>query len=114
MAQAEIMAGNCGFKTLVTAKMNGSLCDLSIESDCKHIQKIAAELTQVEPYKEISARRSMPRSLEMGLKHCSHAACPVPVGIIKAVEVEARLALPVDATIKLWKDGERPQTTESE
>ena len=45
----------------------------------------------------------MPRSLEMGIKYCTHAACPVPVGIIKAVEVEAKLALPADVSIKLTK-----------
>jgi hypothetical protein len=103
VAQAEILAGICGFKTTVTATMDGEVCKLVIESDCKGIQKLAGELTQVEPFKEISARRSLPRSLEMGIKHCTHAACPVPVGIIKAVEVEARLALPADVSIKLTK-----------
>jgi hypothetical protein len=39
----------------------------------------------------------------MGAKHCTHAACPVPVGIIKAVEVETGLALPADVSIKLSK-----------
>ena len=103
MAQAEILAGICGFKTIVTATMDGEVCKLAIESDCKAIQKLAGELAQVEPFKEISARRSLPRSLEMGIKHCTHAACPVPVGIIKAVEVEAKLALPADVSIKLTK-----------
>jgi hypothetical protein len=42
----------------------------------------------------------------MGTKYCSHAACPVPVGIIKAIEVEAHLALPADVTIKLSKENE--------
>jgi hypothetical protein len=96
VAQAEIFAGICGFKTIVTATMDGQVCKLAI-------QKLAGELIQVEPFKEISARRSMPRSLEMGIKHCTHAACPVPVGIIKAVEVEAKLALPADVSIKLTK-----------
>jgi hypothetical protein len=37
----------------------------------------------------------------LGRQHCPHAACPVPVGIIKAIEVEAELAIPADVTIKL-------------
>jgi hypothetical protein len=37
----------------------------------------------------------------MAVKFCSHAACPVPVGIIKAIEVESNLALPADVTIKV-------------
>jgi hypothetical protein len=107
MAKAEIFAGACGFHTTVEAAMDGAgaggVCSLQIQSDCKAIQKMAAELTQVEPFKEISARRATPKSLEMGMKYCSHAACPVPAGIIKAVEVAAGLNLPVDVSIQLSK-----------
>jgi hypothetical protein len=83
--------------------MDGAVCNLAIESECGAIQKLAGELKQVNPYQEISFRRQTPLTLEMGAKHCTHAACPVPVGIIKAVEVAAGLALPADATIKLSK-----------
>jgi hypothetical protein len=104
MAKAEIFAGVCGFNTTVTAQMEGVLVNLSIESDCPAIQKMAAELTQVNPYKEISSRRAVPQTLQAGLKFCTHAACPVPVGIIKAIEVESGLALPKDATIRVSKE----------
>ena len=103
MAKAEISPGACGFNTVVIAKREGALCRLSIESDCEAIRKLATELTQVEPFHEISFRGAVPRSLQAGARYCAHAACPVPVGIIKAVEVEAGLNLPVDAAIKLSK-----------
>ena len=103
MATAEINAGICGFSTTVKTEKDGRQVKLSIESDCKAIQNLAAELTDVDPYQEITFRGSGPRSLELGAKHCFHTACPVPVGIIKAVEIEAGLALPKDATIKLSK-----------
>ncbi|HIE26142.1 TPA: hypothetical protein EYP66_02520 [Candidatus Poribacteria bacterium] len=48
-------------------------------------------------------RGDAPFTLQLAAKHRLHTACPVPVGIIKAVEVEAGLALPADATIKLSK-----------
>jgi hypothetical protein len=83
--------------------MDGSKVRLSIESDCKAIQNLAEELTEVDPFQEITFRGGGPRSLELGAKHCYHTACPVPVGIIKAVEIEAGLALPKDAAIKLSK-----------
>jgi len=104
MAKAEIFAGICGFSTQVETKMDGDLVNLEIQSDCSAIQKLALELTSVNPYKEISARRAVPLTLQAGLKYCTHAACPVPVGIIKAIEVEAGLALPLDVTIKVSKD----------
>lgn len=99
MAKATINAGICGFSTIVETHMEEDLCKVAIQSDCPAIQRLAGALTEVNPYAEISFRRKMPRTIEMGMQHCTHAACPVPVGIIKAIEVEANLALPADVTI---------------
>ena len=104
MSKAEIQSGICGHVTTVEAKMEGKVCKLTITSTCKAIQQIALELPEVNPMQEISAKRAIPQTLQMGLKHCYHAACPVPVGIIKAVEVEGKLALPKDVIIKVSKD----------
>jgi len=103
MAHADIIAGNCGFSAQVETTMDGSTCKIHITSECKAIQRMAQELTEVDPYKEISFKRAMPKTHEMGVKYCIHAACPVPVGIIKAIEIEAGLALPTDVSIKLSK-----------
>jgi len=83
--------------------MDGEVCNLSISSGCEAIQRLAKELTQVNPFQEISFRRTTPQTLQMGAKYCTHAACPVPVGIIKAVEAEAGLALPANVSIKVSK-----------
>jgi hypothetical protein len=104
MAKAEINAGICGHVTTVETTMDGKMCKVNITSPCKAIQKIAEELPEVNPMQEISSKRATPQTLQMGLKHCFHAACPVPSGIIKAVEVASRLALPKDATIKVSKE----------
>ena len=101
MTRAEISSGVCGFTTIAEAHMNGSNCTLSITSDCEAIQRLAAELTHVDPFQEISFQGEAPLILQLAAKHCPHAACPVPVGIIKAVEVETGLALPADVTIQL-------------
>ncbi len=101
MAKAEIFSGICGFNTQVEATMDGDVVKLSVVSECPAINKLGANLPEVDPYREISSRRNMPQTLEAGVKYCTHAACPVPVGIIKAVEVEAGLALPKDVTIKV-------------
>jgi hypothetical protein len=107
MANAEIFAGACGFNTLVQATKNGNRSiKLTIESQCSAIQKLAAELDEVDPLQNITARRTVPPILQAGLKFCTHAACPVPVGIIKALEVEAGLNLPVDVTIKVSQKNE--------
>jgi hypothetical protein len=87
--------------------MEGRHCVLAIDSDCDAIQRMSQELTEVDPFQEITFRGEGPRTLQLGAKHCHHPACPVPVGIIKTVEVEAGLALPADATIRLSTPGAR-------
>ena len=100
MAKAEINSGICGFTATVRTRMDGRKCVVAIESDCDAIQRLGEELAEVDPFQEISFRGEGPRSLNLGAKHCYHPACPVPVGVIKAIEIEAGLALPADATIK--------------
>jgi hypothetical protein len=103
MSKAEITSGICGFTTSVEARQEGRAVKLHITSDCTAVRRLAEELTEVEPFQEISFRGEGPRTLKAGAKYCRHPACPVPVGIIKAIEVEAGLALPADATIKIEK-----------
>lgn len=104
MAKAEICSGVCGFTTTVEAHMNDSgQVHLKIESDCKSITRLAGELTEADPFREFTYRGEGPLTLQMAAQYCSHAACPVPVGIIKAIEIEAGLALPADVSIKLSK-----------
>ena len=79
MAKAEINSGICGFSATVTARAEGSKCVISIESDCDAIQRLGEELTEVDPFQEISFRGQGPRALQLGAKHCYHTACPVPV-----------------------------------
>jgi hypothetical protein len=106
MAKAVIFSGICGFSAIVKAKMAGSSVAVFVESECDAIQRLGEELSAVDPWQEITFRGEGPLSLKMGAKHCYHPACPVPVGIIKAIEVEAGLALPKDATIELSKTDE--------
>lgn len=107
MAKAEIDAGICGFHTTCIATQNSDgTVNLSIESGCKAVMKLAEQLQNVDPMKEVFWRRSLPRTHELAPGCLSHPACPVPAGIIKAIEVEAGLALPKDATIKVSKSNE--------
>ncbi|MBN1351507.1 hypothetical protein JXJ21_18990 [candidate division KSB1 bacterium] len=103
MAKAEVFAGICGFKTTVIAQMADETCMLTIESDCAHIERLAENLKSVDPFQEISHRGDGPQSLRLAAQHCPHPACPVPAGIVKAIEVAAGLALPADATIKITR-----------
>jgi hypothetical protein len=104
MASAEIESGICGFCTTVTTTTEGRKVRVAFETDCGYVEQLAEVLTEVDPYKEISFRGEGPVTLRLAAEHLVHPACPVPSGIIKAIEVEAGLALPKDASIKPKKD----------
>jgi len=99
MSKSVIQSGICGFTTEVVAHADSGTCSLIITSDCPAIQELAEELRQVNPMEEITYKGKGPLTLRLAKKYCPHPACPVPAGIIKAVEVEAGLALPKDAII---------------
>lgn len=105
-AVVTVNAGICGMQTTIRASSNGMMepVKLDIESDCPHITGLAEELTEVNPFEEIGFRGQGPKTFRLAAKHCQHAACPVPAGIIKAIEVAAGLALPQDATISVRKE----------
>lgn len=102
MTRAEIAAGICGFTTVVEARLAGdNECELAIQSACESIQQLAEVLKRVSPLQEISYRQGGPQVFRLAARYCRHPSCPVPVGIIKAIEVEAGLALPADTLIRL-------------
>lgn len=107
MAKAEIDAGICGFHTTCVARKNeDGTIHLDIESGCKAVLKLAEQIKDVDPFKEGFWRRSMPTIHQLAPQCLSHPSCPVPSGIIKAIEVEAGLALPKDVSIRVTKSDE--------
>ena len=104
MASAEIDSGICGFCTTVHTKADGRAVRLEFETECGHVEMLAEVLQEVDPFREISYRGEGPETLRLAAEHLVHPACPVPSGILKAIEVEAGLALPKDASIKPSKD----------
>jgi hypothetical protein len=104
LATAKINSGVCGYHTTVKAQADRNyIVALQIESQCEAIQKLAENLTEVNALNEISFQGNPPETLQKGAEFCTHAACPVPSGILKAVEVAAGLALPANVSIELEK-----------
>src|SRR5450756_2840077 len=56
MASAEIDSGICGFCTTVRTSMEGRAVRLEFETTCGYVEKLAEQLTEVDPYREISYR----------------------------------------------------------
>ncbi|MDK2816798.1 MAG: hypothetical protein PWR22_1427 [Moorella sp. (in: firmicutes)] len=103
MAKVTVESGICGFTTDILAEaLDMFSCNLTINTTCPNIQKIAAELSTLNPLDEIDFKGNS-RLRELFFQHCPHAACPVLPGMVKAVEVAAGLALPRDAHIYVQK-----------
>lgn len=91
--------------TVEVRRADGETFSLRIDSDCPMVQALASDLESIElmeifqpilenrVYREASAR-------------LRHATCPVASGVIKAVEVEAGMALPKDARITFEPSGD--------
>lgn len=107
-AQVNIEAGVCGFRTeaLVTSS-DSQFVTFTVKTDCEKIGRLGAALNEkgaIDAYQEISPAAE---SVVMGmarttLRGCC-AGCVVPVGLFKAMQVAAGLALPRDIAIHLAK-----------
>lgn len=104
MTKGIISGGVCGYITVVEAykQKNGKL-HLTISSNCQNIKKLAGELEEIDPYDEILQPLKFTKTCGAASKHLPHPSCIVPSGILKTIEVEADLAMPQDASIKVEK-----------
>jgi hypothetical protein len=108
-AHADVQAGICGFRTcVVTSAERSRLVSFAVQSDCETVSALAAALTehgQFDTFDEIDPRTdgSLMAIVHEHLKGCC-AGCAVPVGLFKAMQVAAGLALPKDVVIGLSLD----------
>jgi len=100
MVELEIDSGICGFKTTVKAESRSKYdCSLSIESQCKHVQKMAEKISDVNAMNELF-KKGQSQVLAATEGVIPHITCPVAGGILRAVEACTGLALPRDVSIK--------------
>lgn len=103
MTKVKIEPGICGLITIVEAKSEDQeFAKIKIESHCEEIKKLAKAIG--EEVNSFDAALSKPGTgtIYDAAKECCpiHASCPVAAGIIKCIEVECKLALPKDVSIK--------------
>ncbi|MCL2295986.1 MAG: hypothetical protein FWC29_02755 [Methanomassiliicoccaceae archaeon] len=96
-------AGVCKMVTVITAKANPEtgMVDIDIQSDCPNILKMSWSIKPICPYTEVEEEMCKTDIYTLASGTLPHAACPVPCGIIKAVEVAGDLGLKRDVTIKI-------------
>jgi len=108
-AKSEIDAGICGFHTTVRAQSeDDQFVAFDLATDCEKISRLGDRLKTLGPldaFEEInpaSGSRLM-ETVRATLPGCC-AGCAVPVGLFKAMQVAAGLALPKEVRIAITQE----------
>lgn len=103
MAKVTVNAGVCGFTTIIETRLedDGQTVSLSLTTSCPNIAKCTKQLKQADAFHELFSKLHETEIYRTLSPHIPHAACPVYSGILKAIEVAAGMALPVDSSIKV-------------
>ncbi len=104
MSKVEVNAGACGFTATIEAiSEDCQHATISIKTDCPNFAEYSDLIKEVDAFEEIEPDSKNGKILKLWPDYLHCSACPVPSGIIKAVEVATGLALPKDVTMKVSK-----------
>jgi hypothetical protein len=101
-----VEAGICGFTTTIKATKTGKRrVSVDVESDCEDVAEMDGQLQDMG-WLEALGQPGESVVWECACACIKHPSCPVPMAILKAIEVELDLALPKDVVIH-FVDSER-------
>jgi hypothetical protein len=104
MTKVLINPGACGMSaTVEVEKKDGKVFAVTIKSECKMVSELGetlTELTMMDAFKRLLDNPVYRK----GAACLRHVACPVPSGILKALEVEAGLNVPKEVSITFVTD----------
>lgn len=103
MTTVIVQAGACGFTVTISVEKNKDRkISLALDTQCTMVQKMLEDIAILDPRAPLAGFPNNP-VYKSAAKHVLHAACPVPSGILKAVEVEAGLNVVKDVSITFVK-----------
>jgi hypothetical protein len=104
MTKVIVNSGICGFSVTITAeKDRDKNIRVSLDTECEMVKEMEKDIPILNMMSVFTAHLNNP-VYRSASAHVKHTACPVMSGILKAVEVEAGLALPKDVSIVFRKD----------
>lgn len=101
MTRLKVEPGICGMTAIITADSeDGMECEISVDTQCKMIQKLFEGIGGTVNAYEICMPRGDEEKFAAGLirQYPTHAACPMISALIKCVEAECGLALKKDVS----------------
>lgn len=95
-----IMAGVCKKNTTIHATMNEDMTvSVDIQSDCPMVTK--SPIGPIVPWEEVGVPMNQSKVYEWASNNIGHTACPVPCGIVKAIEAAGGLGLKKSPVIEI-------------
>jgi len=103
MTTVQVTPGICNLIATITAEARADeTVGVALETDCANWSKVADQIEPVDPITELF--KPFP---EIGvvklMDQIPHKSCPMVSAILKAIEIEANLALPADVTMRVSK-----------
>lgn len=97
-----INAGACKRITTINAVGDDmGVVTITLDTDCEYLQKMAPHIEPINAYTEVEAPINTTITYKLATDHLPHAACPVPCGMIKAIEVASEMGLKKDVSMKI-------------
>ncbi len=89
-----VQAGVCGMTSKITATVSEDMMSVNvvIESNCPMVRSMSP-IEGVNPYEAIGTPFTESEVYKKASECLKHTACPVPCGIIKAIEAESGMGL---------------------
>jgi len=99
MTTVIVNSGTCGFSVSIRAETRkDKTIAISLDTECGMVKKMLEDIATLDRFAALTGFQSNP-VYRSASKHLKHVACPVPSGILKAIEAEAGLNVPKDASI---------------
>jgi hypothetical protein len=94
MTRAVVTPGICDkYATVEVIKVGKRGVRIEIASDCEMVSKMAKSLVGLDQWDALKPH--VESSIYKSASSCRlHTSCPVPMAVLKAIEIEAGLALP--------------------
>jgi hypothetical protein len=101
MTRVQVECGACGLKAEISAVRDGrSAVRIQLTSGCEAVVAWGATIERIEWREPLGKMPAAGAFWQSAFEHLKHRTCPVPVAVLKAIEVEIGAALPVDVHIQ--------------
>ncbi|MFP4545346.1 MAG: DUF6951 family protein [Methanomassiliicoccales archaeon] len=101
VARTYVCIGVCRFNCEIKAYNVDGKVRCIIKSDCSCVQRLGEALEDIDPCSALKMPYSENYIFQKSGEYLAHSTCPVPIAILKTIEVASGLALPRDVEINI-------------